>query len=124
MGNKKLIKVINNKKRLYNGIGYQQVAEVSEDNLQGYLSSGFSLYKVKKAKATAPKADDGKGGKADPVKLEDADREARVEFLKTSGVNAQANWKDKTILTKSDELGYEAGDEFDPAEDEEEEGEE
>lgn len=117
MPSKKLVKIVNRKNRIYNGIKYQQVAEVSEDNLSGYLANGFELFKPKK---------DGKKEEtpANPeFELSEEDREAREAFLKGHGVGVNGNRKDKTVYEKSEELGYEEPTDFDPAEDEADEDE-
>lgn len=116
---KKLTMVRNTKKRTYNGVQYGQVVEVNENNLRGYLNAGFEIYTGEAAVVpTSDEEGDATGGTTPPaaptigltnpeeVKLTPEERAQRADFLKQMGVNVMDNWKDKTVVNKSDEMGY------------------
>lgn len=129
-----------------------QIVEVSDNNLRAYLGAGFEIYTGEEAPVpvggntedgtdgaktstttTAPTTTTPEGGaslgltKPEEVKIAPEERALRVEFLKQMGVNVMNNWRDETVVKKSDEMGYTA-DLFDPSKtaddgsDEEEDG--
>lgn len=87
----KTVNVINKRDRIFNGIRYNQITSIPEQELDAYERMWFQKFVSK------PK----KGEKNE--QRWNSNVESAIQFLKEQGVNVGSSWKTNTILKKAKE---------------------
>ena len=115
----KTIFMRNDKDRNFNWVAPYQVAEVQADDVAEYLAAGFTdVDELEREYRKSLEKETQDNGVANDPEDQSDDIQARIKFLKEHNIKVQANWKEETIIAKSDEAWY--GVANDPEEDEDE----
>lgn len=85
-----MIRVINKKKRTFNGIKYNQITEVSKDNLDVFLRAWFEVFKEAKNITKEEKIE--------------SEREKYIKILQENSIKFTHNSKTETLKKKVDKL--------------------
>ena len=116
----KLVKLVNVKRRTFNGVKFGKTVNVQEENVALYLRSGFELVAKVTEQTEAEKKKAEKDAKAQAKKDAKAQKKADAQAKKQADLDAE--YEEKKGDDKIPDLEEKGDDNEDDAEDDEENG--